>query len=224
MVDYKKIKDVTLKHGKKVGGIAVKSAVATASVFGPAKKIKLVGKGVKAVSTGVKILKPKVKKFGKAVESGAYKVLTSPITKKSVKKFEKVVGTGLNVATKATVAGTVLGLGATYSAIGKAINLGTKAYKKSKQKGSVARNVYAGTIKKVKKAVRSDTGKKVRKVAGKTYKGFQGTIMVGGLAPLVPISLGIMGAKAGTKLAIKHGGKAIKSLKAKLKNIYKDPK
>ena len=140
------------KHGKKVGGIAVKSAVATASALGPMKKIKLVGKGVKAVSTGVKILK------------------------------------------------------------------------ESKQKGSVARNVYAGTIKKVKKAARSDTGKKVRKVAGKTYKGFQGTIMVGGLAPLVPISLGIMGAKAGTKLAVKHGGKAIKSLKAKLKNIYKDPK
>ena len=112
------------KHGKKVGVIAVKSAVATASAFSPMKKIKLVGKGVKAVSTG------------------AHKVLTSPIAKKSVKKFEKVVGTGLNVATKATVVGTVLGLAATYSAIGKGINLGTKAYKKSKPIINKLKNKY----------------------------------------------------------------------------------
>ena len=167
------------KHGKKVGGIAVKSAVATASALGPAKKIKLVGKGIKLGKKGYKVI----------AKSGTVKGITKDIKK-----------------------------------AGKAVSTGVKILKESKQKGSVARNVYAGTIKKVKKAVRSDTGKKVRKVAGKTYKGFQGTIMVGGLAPLVPISLGIMGAKAGTKLAVKHGGKAIKSLKAKLKNIYKDPK
>jgi hypothetical protein len=107
---------------------------------------------------------------------------------------------------------------------GQAVGAGVKIIKEAKQKGSVARNVYAGTIKKVKKAVRSDTGKKVTKVAKKSLKVFQGTIMVGGMAPLVPISLGIMGAKAGTKLAIKHGGKVVKSLKAKLKNIWSNPK
>lgn len=81
MADYKKIKDVTLKHGKKVGGIALKAAVATASAFGPAKKIKLVGKGIKLGKKGYKVIAKSgtvkgitkdIKKSGKAVKSGAY--------------------------------------------------------------------------------------------------------------------------------------------------------
>ena len=68
------------KHGKIVGGIAVKSAVATASALGPMKKIKLVGKGIKlgkqgykaiAKSGTVKGMTKDIKKSGKAVKSGA---------------------------------------------------------------------------------------------------------------------------------------------------------
>ncbi len=142
------------------------------------------------------------------------------IKKLAVKHGKKIGGAALTAVTKtASTFSPLKKVKVAYKA-GKA---GVKIIKEANQKGSVARNVYAGTIKKAKKAVRSDTGKKVTKVAKKSLNVFQGTIMVGGLAPLVPISLGIMGAKAGKKLAIKHGGKAVKSLKAKLKNIWKQP-
>jgi hypothetical protein len=147
---HKKVKKFAVKHGKKVGSAALTAVKETAATFGPGKKIKVVRKVASAVVTGVKIAKPKVVKGLKVAENVAHKALTSKVTKKSVKTFEKVMKKGLNVAT--------------------------------------------------------------------------GTIMVGGMIPLLPISLGIMGAKAGTKLAIKHGGKAVKSLKAKLKNIWSNPK
>ena len=128
MVDkYKKIKKLAVKHGKKIGGAALTAVTKTASTFSPLKKVKVAYKAGQIASKAI---------------TKSHKVLTSPIAKKSVKKFEKVVGTGLNVATKATVVGTVLGLAATYSTIGKGISLGTKAYKKSKPIINKLKNKY----------------------------------------------------------------------------------
>ena len=105
-----KYKKFAVKHGKKVGAAALTAVKQTASTFGPGKKIKVAYKAGQIA--------------GKTITK-ANKVITSPTTKKVVKKFNKVVGTGLDAAT----VGGVLGLSATYSAIGKAINVGTKISK-----------------------------------------------------------------------------------------------
>jgi len=116
---HKKVKKFTVKHGKKVGKAALTAVKQTALTFGPGKKIKVAYKAGQIASKTL---------------TKAHKVITSPTTKKVVKKFEKVVGTGLDAAT----VGGVLGLSATYLAIGKAINVGTKAYKGVKK----LKNVY----------------------------------------------------------------------------------
>ncbi len=124
MVDkYKKIKKLAVKHGKKIGGAALTAVTKTASTFSPLKKVKVAYKAGQIASKTL---------------TKAHKVITSPSTKKVVKKFEKVVGTGLDAAT----VGGVLGLSATYSAIGKAINVGTKAYKKVKPVINKLKNKY----------------------------------------------------------------------------------
>ena len=69
------------KHGKKVGVIAVKSAVATASALGPIKKIKLVGKGIKLGKQGYKAI----------AKSGTVKGMTKDI-KKSGEALDKAFG------------------------------------------------------------------------------------------------------------------------------------
>ena len=119
----KKVKPIAIKHGKKIGGAALTAVKKTASTFGPGKKVKVAYKAGQIASKTL---------------TKAHKVITSPSTKKVVKKFEKVVGTGLDAAT----VGGVLGLSATYSAIGKAINVGTKAYKKVKPVINKLKNKY----------------------------------------------------------------------------------